>query len=183
MAREAGRWRVAKPAAWSGRVGVTRTTSSSSPSPPSSCRRPSPLPPPPTAGSRAAPCLRAAPTLLRTVSPDGEPRATHGWPTAAPPHCAGAARRQPRRQEGGTVAPTSPSPMAVNPHLAFSRRPRHLTRQRLWPLLPLLPLLSCHPAAACRRPPSLSSLPFRPADWPARRQRRERKGEEGKERG
>uniref|UniRef100_A0A0D3HE75 Uncharacterized protein n=1 Tax=Oryza barthii TaxID=65489 RepID=A0A0D3HE75_9ORYZ len=35
-------------------------------------------------------------------------------------------------------------------------------------------------AAACRRPPSLSSLPFCPADWLARRQRREKgRGGEG----
>uniref|UniRef100_A0A0D3FLW5 Uncharacterized protein n=1 Tax=Oryza barthii TaxID=65489 RepID=A0A0D3FLW5_9ORYZ len=128
-------------------------------------------------GSKVAPCLRTAPTPLRVVGPNGErcapPSATA--PTTAPPCRAGRppSAAAPRGRNG---RPVSPSPIAVDPHLTFSRRAHSLAGRRLWSLLPLLPLLPR------RWPPSLSSSPaspyqLHPTHQPACEKTKERKRE------
>uniref|UniRef100_A0A0E0NYZ3 Uncharacterized protein n=1 Tax=Oryza rufipogon TaxID=4529 RepID=A0A0E0NYZ3_ORYRU len=136
-------------------------------------------------GSRVAPCLRTAPTPLRVVGPDGEWCAplSATAPTTASPRRAGpsAVGSGTKREEWPPPShllpsrsiPTSPSPAAPTPSLdggcglcyhcfLFS----HVAGRHHSLPLPLRPA---------------GSTP--PASQPTRRQRREREGEEGKERG
>ncbi|KAF2948444.1 hypothetical protein DAI22_01g035908 [Oryza sativa Japonica Group] len=82
------------------------------------------------------PSIFAPPSLATSAAadgcPDGEPRATHGWPRrpnaalrtaigsgahSCGPTLCWAVRRRQRRREEGTIAPTSPSPAAPAPSL------------------------------------------------------------------
>lgn len=115
----------------------------------------------------------------------GRPPST-ATPTAAPPRCVepsavGLGSHTSPSPHRGTVAPTSPSPVAVDPHLAFSCRPcglgyRYFPFSRVTAATALPATVA--PCRRRRRPPGL--LPTRRSAFPREERENVREGEREK---